>query len=247
MTKRFDNKVVVITGGSEGIGLATAHHFAAEGALVYVTGRRQEKLDAAVKAIANGAVGVPGDVGNPADIDRLYDRIRHDHGRVDVVFANAGISESTPLDEIGEEHFDRLFAANVKGTVFTVQKALPLMASGATVILTGSAAGSMGFPALSIYSATKAAIRSLARTWTTDLKSRGIRVNVVSPGMILTPAMQTYIQNNPGVEDVMKPMIPFGRIGHVDEVARAVLFLASSESSYVAGNELFVDGGVMAV
>lgn len=247
MTKRFENKVVAITGGSEGIGLATARHFAAEGAHVYVTGRRQEKLDVAVKEIANGAVGVRGDVNNLADIDRLYERIQSDHGRVDVVFANAGISESAPLGEVDEEHFDRVFATNVKGLVFTVQKALSLMTAGGTVILAGSAAGSKGLPALSIYSATKASIRSLARTWTTDLKSRGIRVNVVSPGMILTPAMQTYIQNNAGAEDAMQQMIPFGRLGQADKVTKAVLFLASGDSSFVAGDELFVDGGVMAV
>ena len=247
MTKRFENKVVVITGGSEGIGLATARHFAVEGALVYVTGRRQEKLDEAVNEIANGAIGVQGDVSNLIDIDSLYDRIRRDHGRVDVVFANAGISESAPLGQVDEEHFDRVFATNVKGLVFTVQKALPLMTAGGTVILAGSVAGSKGLPALSIYSATKAAIRSLARTWTTDLKSRGIRVNVVSPGMIATPAMRTYIQNNAGAKEALQQMIPFGRLGQADEVAKAVLFLASSDSSFVAGDELAVDGGVMAV
>jgi len=247
MTKRFEGKVAVVTGGSEGIGLATATHFAAEGAYVYVMGRRQDTLDAAVKHIAHGAVGVRGDVGKLADIDTLYTRIERDHGRVDVVFANAGMSESAPLGEIDEMHFDRVFTTNVKGLVFTVQKALPLMGSGGTVILAGSAAGSKGLPALSIYSATKAAIRSFARTWTTDLKSRHIRVNVVSPGMILTPAMQTYIQNNAGVEDALRQMIPFGRLGDADEVAKVVLFLASSDSSFIAGDELFVDGGVMAV
>lgn len=247
MTRRFEDKVVAITGGTDGIGLVTARHFAEEGAHVYVTGRRQERLDEAVKEISNGAVGVRGDVSNPADIDSLYDRIKRDHNKVDVVFANAGISESAPLGALDEEHFDRVFGTNVKGLVFTVQKALPLMRAGGTVILAGSAAGSKGLPALSIYSATKAAIRSLARTWTTDLKDRGIRVNVVSPGMILTPAMLTYIRNNAGVEDALKQMIPFGRLGRAEEVARAVLFLASSESSFVAGDELFVDGGVMAV
>lgn len=247
MTRRFENKVVAITGGTDGIGLVTARHFAEEGAHVYVTGRRQERLDEALKEIGNRAVGVRGDVSNPADIDSLYERIQRDHDKVDVVFANAGISESAPLGALDEEHFDRLFGTNVKGLVFTVQKALPLMRAGGTVILAGSAAGSKGLPALSIYSATKAAIRSLARTWTTDLKDRGIRVNVVSPGMILTPAMRTYIGNNAGVEDALKQMIPFGRLGRAEEVAKAVLFLASSESSFVAGDELFVDGGVMAV
>ena len=247
MTRRFENKVVVITGGTEGIGFVTAQHFAEEGAHVYVTGRRQERLDEAVKEIGNGAVGVRGDVSHPADIDSLYDRIQRDHNKVDVVFANAGISESASLGALDEQHFDRVFGTNVKGLVFTVQKALPLMRAGGTVILAGSVAGSKGLPALSIYSATKAAIRSLARTWTTDLKDRGIRVNVVSPGMILTPAMLTYIGNNAGVEDVFKQMIPFARLGRAEEVAKAVLFLASSESSFVAGDELFVDGGVMAV
>lgn len=247
MTKRFENKVVVITGGGDGIGLATAKHFAAEGAHVYVTGRRQVALDEAVKDIGCGAIGVQGDVAQPADLDRLYERIQHDHGRLDVVFANAGISESATLGAIDEAHFHRVFDVNVKGMVFTVQKALPLMPTGGTVILTGSAAGSKGLPSLSIYSATKAAIRSFARTWTTDLQSRGIRVNVISPGMILTPAMETYLQDHAGAEDALKQMIPFGRLGEAEEVAKAVLFLASNESSFVAGDELFVDGGVMAV
>jgi NAD(P)-dependent dehydrogenase (short-subunit alcohol dehydrogenase family) len=247
MTKRFENKVVVITGGSDGIGLTTAKFFVAEGAHVYVTGRRQQRLDEAVKEIGTGAVGVQGDVSNLTDIDRLCERIKRDHGRIDVVFANAGISESATLGALDEQHFDRVFSTNVKGLVFTVQKALPLMTSGGTVILAGSAAGSKGLPSLSIYSATKAAIRSLARTWTTDLKSRGIRVNVVSPGMIGTPAMQRYLQDNAGAEDALKQMTPLGRLGQTEEVAKAVLFLASSESTFVAGGELFVDGGVMAV
>lgn len=244
---RFKDKVVVVTGGSDGIGLATAKAFAAEGAKVYVTGRRQERLDAAVSEIGGDTVGVQGDVGKLADLDRLYERIARDHGRVDVVFANAGISESATVDALDEEHFDRVFGTNIKGLVFSVQKALPLMTSGGAVVLAGSGAGSKGLPSLSIYSATKAAIRSFARTWTTDLKSRGIRVNVVSPGMIDTPAMQTYFQNNAGVEDAIKQMTPLGRIGQPEDVANAVLFLASNESSFVAGVELFVDGGVVAV
>ncbi|MBZ4402365.1 MULTISPECIES: SDR family NAD(P)-dependent oxidoreductase [unclassified Myxococcus] len=244
---RFKDKVVVITGASEGIGLATAKAFAAEGANVYVTGRRQERLDAAVREIGGATVGIQGDVGNLSDLDRLYARIQRDHGRVDVVFANAGISETSALGEIDEAHFDRVFGTNVKGMVFSVQKALPLMTRGGTVILAGSASGSKGFPGLSVYNATKAAIRSLARTWTTDLKSRGIRVNVISPGMIETPAMQTYLQNNAGFEDVLKQMTPLGRIGQAEDVANAVLFLAANESSFVAGVEFFVDGGIMAV
>ncbi len=247
MAKRFEGRVVAITGGSDGIGLATARQFAREGARVYLMGRRADRLDQAVREIGPAAVGMQGDVAKLADLERLYGRIRADHGRLDVVFANAGISESAVLDAVDEAHFDRLFATNVKGLFFTVQKALPLMARGGAVVLTGSAAGSKGLPALSVYSATKGAIRSLARTWTTDLKDRGIRVNVVSPGMALTPALQAYLQANPGSEDALKQMIPFGRIGEPDEVAAAVLFLASPASSFVAGTELFVDGGVMAV
>ncbi|APR86012.1 3-oxoacyl-[acyl-carrier protein] reductase [Minicystis rosea] len=244
---RFKDKVVVVTGGSDGIGLATAKAFAAEGAKVYVTGRRQERLDEAVDEIGGDTVGIQGDVGNLADLDRLFERIQRDHGRVDVVFANAGISETVTFGALDEEHFDRVFGANVKGLVFSVQKALPLMTTGGTVILNGSVSGSKGFAGLSVYSATKAAIRSFARTWTSELKSRGIRVNVVSPGMIDTPAMQTFLRNNAGMEDALKQMTPLGRIGRPEEIANAVLFLASNESSFVAGVELFVDGGVMAV
>jgi NAD(P)-dependent dehydrogenase (short-subunit alcohol dehydrogenase family) len=244
---RFKDKVVVVTGGSDGIGLATAKAFAAEGANVYVTGRRQKRLDEAVNEIGGATVGIQGDVSNLSDLERLYERVKRDHGRVDIVFANAGISETVTFGALDEEHFDRVFGANVKGVVFSVQKALPLMTSGGTVILAGSASGSKGLPGLSVYNATKAAIRSFARTWTTDLKSRGIRVNVVSPGVIETPAIQTYLHNNAGMEDVLKQMTPIGRIGQAEDVANAVLFLASNESSFVAGVELFVDGGVMAV
>lgn len=247
MTKRFKDKVVVITGGTDGIGLTTAKLFAAEGAHVYVTGRRQERLNEALEEIGNGAVGVQGDVSDLASLDRLYAEVARDRGRVDMVFANAGVSESAPIGAIEEDHFDRVFGINVKGTVFTVQKALPLMSAGGAIVLTGSGAGAKGFANLSIYSATKAAIRSFARTWTTDLKSKGIRVNVVSPGMVLTPAMQTYLQNNAGAEEWMQQIIPFGRLARTEEVAKAVLFLASEESSFVGGEELFVDGGFVAV
>ncbi|WP_113457495.1 glucose 1-dehydrogenase [Rhizobium cremeum] len=247
MTKRFEDKVVVITGGTDGIGLTTARLFAAEGAHVYVTGRRQERLDEALEEIGNGAVGVQGDVSEPAALDRLYAQVKRDHGRVDVVFANAGVSESAPIGAIEEDHFDRVFGINVKGTVFTVQKALPLMSAGGAVVLAGSGAGAKGFANLSVYSATKAAIRSFARTWTTDLKSRGIRVNVVSPGMVQTPAMKTYLRNNAGAEEWMQQAIPFGRLAETEEIAKAVLFLASDESSFVGGEELFVDGGFVAV
>ena len=247
MTRRFEDKVVVITGGTDGIGLTTAKLFAAEGAHVYVTGRRKKRLDEALEEIGNGAVGVQGDVSDLASLDRLYAEVERDQGRVDVVFANAGVSESAPIGAIEEDHFDRVFGINVKGTVFSVQKALPLMSAGGAIVLTGSGAGAKGFANLSIYSATKAAIRSFARTWTTDLKGQGIRVNVVSPGMVLTPAMQTYLQNNAGAEEWMQQTIPFGRLARTEEVAKAVLFLASEESSFVGGEELFVDGGFVAV
>jgi NAD(P)-dependent dehydrogenase (short-subunit alcohol dehydrogenase family) len=247
MTKRFDNKVVVITGGSDGIGLATAKLFAIEGAHVYITGRRQELLDEAMKDIGHGAVGVQGDVTNPADLTRLYERIRRDHQRVDVVFANAGIYEVIPLDAIDDTHFDSIFDVNVKGMVFTVQKALALMTAGSTVVLNGSIAGSKGLPGQSLYNASKAAVRSFARSWTNDLKERGIRVNVVSPGGTETRLIRSYLDTQPEVEEALKKGVPLGRLAEPGEVARAVLFLASSESSFVAGHELFVDGGVAAV
>ena len=247
MTNRFENKVVAITGGSDGIGLATAKRFALEGAHVYFTGRRRIRLEEAAAEIGHGAVGIQGDVCSSGDLDRFYERIGNDHGRLDVLFANAGISESAPLGQLDEAHIDRLFDTNFKGLVFTVQKALPLMRAGGTVVLAGSGAGSKGFPALSMYSATKAAIRSLARTWTVDLKGKGIRVNVVAPGVILTPAMNTYLLANPGAKDGLEQMTPLGRIGDAEEVAKTVLFLASEESSFVAGAEVFVDGGFVAV
>jgi NAD(P)-dependent dehydrogenase (short-subunit alcohol dehydrogenase family) len=247
MTKRFDNKVVVITGGSDGIGLATAKLFAIEGAHVYITGRRQALLDEAVKEIGHGAVGVQGDVAKAADVARLYERIERDHQKVDVVFANAGRYEVVPLDAIDDPHFDAIFNVNVKGMVFTVQKALPLMTAGSTVVLNGSIAGSKGLPGQSLYNASKAAVRSFARSWTNDLKERGIRVNVVSPGGTETRLIRRYLDSQPGVEEALNKGVPLGRLGDPDEVARAVLFLASNDSSFVAGHELFVDGGVAAV
>lgn len=249
MGKRFVDKVVAITGGSEGIGLATAKLFAAEGARVYVTGRRQERLNDAVREIGNGAIGVQGDAANLTDLDRLYERIQRESGKLDVVFANAGIAEGEPrpLGSIDEAGFDRLFDLNVRGVLFTVQKALPLMTAGAAVILNGSVAGSKGFPDQTLYNASKAAVRSFARTWTADLKERGIRVNVVSPGGTETSLMRSYLDSRPGVEDMLKQVVPLGRLGQPDEIARAVLFLASHESSYIAGIELFVDGGSIAV
>ncbi len=249
MAKRFDDKIVAITGASEGIGLATAKLFAAEGARVYVTGRRADKLDEAVREIGHGAVGVTGDAANLSDLDRLYARIRQDHGRLDVLFANAGTAsaEAKPLGQIEEEDFDGLFNLNVRGLLFSAQKALPLMAAGGAIVLNGSVAGVKGFPGQSLYNASKAAVRSFARSWTADLKDRQIRVNVVAPGGTETRLMRGYLDARPGMEEILKQMVPLGRLGEAEEVARAVLFLASAESSFIAGVELFVDGGSVAV
>jgi len=243
-TGKLAGKVAVITGGSTGIGLATAKRFVAEGATVFITGRRQKELDAAVKDIGRNVTAVPGDVSKPADLDRLYDTVRKQKGSLDVVFANAGTGELAPLGAITEEHFDKTFGVNVRGTLFTVQKALPLLKDGGSIIMTGSVAGSKGFEKFGVYNASKAAIRSFARTWTSDLKARKIRVNVVSPGPIQTPIL------DPIPKDVMAQLIatvPMGRIGDPDEVAKAAVFLASDDSSYVTGIELFVDGGAVAV
>ena len=247
MAKRFDDKVVVITGGSDGIGLASAQLFAEEGALVYITARRQALLDQAFSQIGHGSVGVQGNVTNLTDLARLYERIERDHGRIDVVFANAGIHKPAPLEAFDEADFNATFDVNVKGVVFTVQKALPLMTQGGAIVLNGSIAGSKAYPDQSLYNASKAAVRSFARSWTNDLKERGIRVNVVSPGATETRLMRSFFDNTPGAEEEVIKGVPLGRLGHLQEVARAVLFLASDESSFVAGHELFVDGGVAAV
>jgi NAD(P)-dependent dehydrogenase (short-subunit alcohol dehydrogenase family) len=245
MSKKLEGKTALVTGGNSGIGLATAQAFAAEGAFVFITGRRQSELDAAVKLIGPNAVGVQGDATKPADLDRLYALIKEKKGRVDVVFANAGAGEFAPLGSITEELFDKTFGLNVKALLFTVQKALPLMREGGSIILNASIAGSKGMPAFSVYSATKAAVRSFARSWTVDLKDRKIRVNAVSPGPILTPAINKIAGDQ--LEQFTAQMtasVPMGRMGTPDEVAKAVLFLASDDSSYVSGAELFVDGGM---
>ncbi|MBB3937067.1 SDR family NAD(P)-dependent oxidoreductase [Aureimonas phyllosphaerae] len=247
MAKRFEDKVVVVTGGSDGIGLASAQRFAQEGARVYITGRRQDLLDEAVVRIGHGAVGVRGDVTSLADLASLYERVGRDHGRVDVVFANAGMHQPVPLEAIEETHFDATFGLNVKGLLFTVQKALPLMEQGGSIVLNGSIAGSKAYPGQSLYNASKAAVRSFARSWTIDLKDRGIRVNVVSPGATETRLLRSFLDSAPGIQDEVVRGVPLGRLGHLEEVAAAVLYLASSESSFVAGHELFVDGGVAAV
>ncbi|RKH52760.1 glucose 1-dehydrogenase [Corallococcus interemptor] len=243
---RLDGKVAVVTGGTTGIGFATAKRFAQEGAKVFLMSRRQAEVDRAVQEIGHGVVGVRGDVSVMADLDRFYARVKEDAGHVDVVFANAGLGEFVALDAITEAHFDKTFNVNVKGTLFTVQKALPLLKDGGSVILTGSTAGSDGSAAFSVYAATKAAVRSFARTWATDLKGRRIRVNTLSPGPIDTPGLNGLVAGALGekqIKDYLTSLIPLGRMGQPDEVAKAALFLASDDSSFVNGAELFVDGG----
>jgi NAD(P)-dependent dehydrogenase (short-subunit alcohol dehydrogenase family) len=237
--KKLQGKMAVITGGTSGIGLATAKLFVKEGAYVFITGRRQKELDAAVQAIGRNVTGVQGDVARLADLDRLYEAVKT-KGRIDVVFANAGVAEFAPLGKITEEHFDKLFDTNVKGTLFTVQKALPLLNDGGSIILNGSVGSVKGTPAFGVYGATKAALRSFVRTWTSDLKDRHIRSNVVSPGPTDTPIVDG--QPEDAIARIVST-IPMGRMGEPDEVARAALFLASDDSSFVTGIELFVDGG----
>jgi NAD(P)-dependent dehydrogenase (short-subunit alcohol dehydrogenase family) len=241
MPGRFEGRVAVITGGSSGIGLATAERLVGEGAYVYITGRRQAELDAAVRRVGRNVTGVRGDVSKLADIDRLFATVKGQHGRVDILFANAGGGEFARLADADEAHFDRWFGINVKGVLFAVQKALPLMPDGAAVVFTGSIAGSKGIEQIGVYNATKAAVRSLARTWAAELKERRIRVNVVSPGEILTPS------NADAGSERRTASIPLGRPGQPHEVANAVLFLAGDDGSYVNAIELFVDGGMMQV
>jgi NAD(P)-dependent dehydrogenase (short-subunit alcohol dehydrogenase family) len=244
--KRLDGKIAVITGGNSGIGLASAHRFVQEGAFVFITGRRQDELDKAVKQIGKNVKGVQSDVSNLADLDRLYETVKQQKGRIDILFANAGAYDIAPLGSITEGHFDKIFSVNVKGLLFTVQKALPLFQDGGSIILTASVNASKGFGAMSVYSATKAAVRSFARSWTVDLKHRKIRVNAVSPGPIETP-MQKSASKALGEEEFRKVIInsvPFGRMGNPDEIAKGISFLASDDSSYITGIELFVDGGI---
>jgi NAD(P)-dependent dehydrogenase (short-subunit alcohol dehydrogenase family) len=246
MSKQFDNKVVVVTGGTSGIGLATAKAFAQDGAYVFITGRRQDTLDAAVKQIGGRVTAVRGDMGVLADIDRLYDTVQQDHGQIDVIFANAGGGEFAPLGAITEEHYQSTFDTNVKGVLFTVQKALPLLRDGASIVLTASTTSISGTPALSVYSATKAAVRSFARNWMLDLKDRHIRVNAVSPGVTETAGLNELFgggEQAEGTKAFLASVIPAGRIGQPEEIAQAVLFLASDEARFINGVELFVDGG----
>jgi NAD(P)-dependent dehydrogenase (short-subunit alcohol dehydrogenase family) len=246
ITKRLNGKIAVITGGSSGIGLATAQRFVDEGAYVFIVGRRRSEVDAGVNQIGKNVTGVQGDVSNLKDLDRLYDTVKQQKGRIDIHFANAGIMEFAPIGTITESHFDRLFSVNAKGLLFTVQKAIPLFRNGGSIILTASGGASKGFEGLSVYSATKAAIRSFARTWTVDLKHRKIRVNAISPGPIDTPLIGTVVKSKEETEKLKASVvgtIPLGRMGNPDDIAKAVSFLASDDSSYITGIELFVDGG----
>ncbi len=247
---KLEGKVAVITGANSGIGLASAKRFANEGAHLFMTGRRQAELDKAVAEVGHNARGVQGDVANMADLDRLYRVLREEAGRIDVLFANAGSGELMPLSDITEEHYDRIFATNVKGTLFTVQKALPLLHDGASVILTGSANGNKGGASMSVYSATKAAIRNFARSWIQELAPRRIRVNVLVPGATSTPGLHGLFPTqevNRAVVAMMEAAAPAGRLGSPDEIANAALFLASDDSSFVNGSELFADGGAVQV
>jgi len=248
MSQKLEGKIAVITGGSSGIGLATAKRFVNEGAHVFITGRRQSELDAAVSEIGHNATGVQGDVSKLADIDKLYAAVRKQKGKLDIVFANAGTGAFAPLEQISEEHFDKQFNVNVKGLLFTVQKALPLLQPGGSIVLNASIVATKGSQALSVYSATKAAVRSFARTWSVDLKDRKIRVNAISPGIIPTPGYNTSLgMTQEQVDQFVQssiPNIPLSRPGTTDEIAKAVSFLASDDSSYVTGIELFVDGGL---
>jgi len=248
--KRFQQKVVIVTGGSSGIGLAAAKLFAEEGAHVYITGRRQAELDAAAAAIGPNVSAVQADASRLADLQQLYQRARTEHGRVDVVFANAGMVVSGAIGELSEEHYDKQFDVNVKGVLFTVQEALPLMGPGSTVVLNASIAASVGYPSSSLYSASKAAVRSFARSWTADLKDRGIRVNAISPGPTETQVFEASgytAEQAEAAKQHLASSIPLGRMARAEEVARVVLFLASEDSSFMAGSEVTVDGGLTQV
>jgi NAD(P)-dependent dehydrogenase (short-subunit alcohol dehydrogenase family) len=243
---KLEGKIALVTGGSSGIGLATAKQFVNEGAYVFVTGRRERELATAVKEIGRNVTGVQGDVSNLGDLDSLFAQIKREKGRLDIVFANAGVARYAPLDSITEELYDSIFDINVKGLLFTVQKALALMPDGAAVILCASIVASKGLSANSVYSATKAAVRSFARTWTTDLKARRIRVNAVSPGSIDTPGLSDLLASSEVGEQrkkLISDAVPLGRFGTPEEIAKAAVFLASDDASYITGTELFVDGG----
>jgi NAD(P)-dependent dehydrogenase (short-subunit alcohol dehydrogenase family) len=246
-TKKLAEKVALVTGGSSGLGLATAKCFVAEGAHVFIAGRRQSELDAAVKEIGDGVTGIRSDVSSLADLDQMFDTIKQTKGRLDILFANAGGGAFASLEQVSEAHFDKYFGINVKGTLFTVQKALLLMSAGGAIVITGSMVSIKGFPAFGVYAATKAALRSFARTWAVDLKGRNIRVNVVSPGTVVTAGYKTELGLSDEQIEQFKAQAaattPLGRTGTPEEIAKAVLFLASNDSSFITGIELFVDGG----
>lgn len=247
MGNKLEGKIAVITGGNSGIGLATAKRFVSEGAYVFITGRRQKQLDLAVSEIGKNVMGIQSDVSNRADIDKIYNTVKDQKNRIDIIFANAGIAQFAPLEKISEEHFDKIFSINVKGLLFSVQKLLPIFQEGGSIILNASIGSSKGVEETSVYSATKAAVRLFARTWTVDLRHRKIRVNAISPGPIDTPIFSNLMQNEEQSEQFKKNIVntvPMGRMGTPDEVAKVVSFLASDDSSYITGIELFVDGGL---
>lgn len=246
MSKQLDGKIALVTGGTSGIGLATAQVLAAQGAQVFITGRRQAELDAAVDAIGAAATGIRADASKLAELDAVYAQIAKQAGRLDILFANAGGGDMQPLGAISEEHFDRIFGTNVRGVVFTVQKALPLLVDGASVILTGSTTSVKGTASFSVYSASKAAVRNFARSWALDLKDRGIRVNVVSPGPVRTPGLGDLVpdEHRQGLFDALAAQVPLGRLGEPEEIGKVVAFLSSDAASFINGAELFVDGGM---
>lgn len=249
MSKQLNGKIALVTGGTSGIGLATAQELAAQGARVFITGRRQAELDAAVAAIGGSATGIRADAAVLSDLDAVYAQIAKTAGRLDILFANAGGGDMLPLGAITEEQFDRIFGTNVRGVLFTVQKALPLLANGSSIVLTGSTVSIKGTANFSIYSASKAAVRNFARSWALDLKDRGIRVNVVSPGPIRTPGLGGLVpdENRQGLFDYLAAQVPMGRLGEPEEVGKAVAFLSSDAASFINGIELFVDGGMAQV
>jgi NAD(P)-dependent dehydrogenase (short-subunit alcohol dehydrogenase family) len=251
MSQKLAGKIALVTGGSSGLGLATAKRFISEGAYVFITGRRQAELEAAGEELGPNARAISGDISNLNDLDLLFAEIREEKGRLDVLFANAGLGEFAPLGQITEEHFDKTFGVNVRGTLFTVQKALPLMPEGAVIVVNASMVSVKGFPAFGVYAASKAALRSFVRTWSNELKDRKIRVNAVSPGTVVTPGYSTGLgmsdEQIHEFEAQAAATTPLGRAGTPDEIAKAVVFLASDDSSYINGIELFVDGGAVQV
>jgi NAD(P)-dependent dehydrogenase (short-subunit alcohol dehydrogenase family) len=250
MAGKFDGKIALVTGGSSGIGLATAKRFVSEGAFVYITGRRQAELNSALETLGDNAKAVRADASKLADLDALYAQIKQEKGRLDVLFVNAGVGSFAPLGQITEEQFDNTFDTNVKGVLFTVQKALPLIPDGGAIVLNASIVSVQGVPSFSVYSASKAAVRSFARGWTNDLKDRKIRVNVVSPGPIDTPGLSGLAQTEEQKSALYAQLVstvPLGRVGQPEEIAKAAMFLASDDASFIAGIELFVDGGTVQV